>query len=96
MASPAPPDSPTGSDTLWRLKLPTATATGILRDDGESMLQGSLPALFLSMGAYWYDNTITNAYGNSCVYLQIGETCVAGRHIGSRDGSYSGAFSRVM
>jgi hypothetical protein len=39
---------------------------------------------------------ITNAYGDSCVYLQIGETCAAGRHIGLRNGSYGGTFSRVM
>jgi hypothetical protein len=47
------------------------------------------------MASHWYDNTITNANANSCVYVQIGETCAAGRHIGSRDGSHSGTFSRV-
>ena len=39
---------------------------------------------------------ITNAYDNSRVYLQIGETCAAGRHIGFRNGSPGGTFSRVM
>jgi hypothetical protein len=39
---------------------------------------------------------ITNAYGNSYAYLQIGETCAAGRHIGCQNGSHSGTFSRVM
>jgi hypothetical protein len=39
---------------------------------------------------------ITNAYGNSCAYLQIRRTCAAGCAIGPWDGAYSGAFSRVM
>lgn len=39
---------------------------------------------------------ITNAYGNSRVYLQFCETCAARRHIGPRNGSPGGTFSRVM
>jgi hypothetical protein len=39
---------------------------------------------------------ITNAYDNSCVYLQIGEPCAARRHIACRNGSPGGTFSGVM
>jgi hypothetical protein len=39
---------------------------------------------------------ITNAYGDSCAYLQIGKTCAAGRRIASRNGSPGGTFARVM
>jgi hypothetical protein len=59
--------------------------------------KASLPALFCFRPPQTGMTTvITNAYGNSCAYLQIGETCAARRHIGFRNGSPGGTFSRVM
>jgi hypothetical protein len=52
-----------------------------------------LPLLGLPTGM---TTVITNAYGDSCAYLQIRRTCVAGCAIGPWDGAYSGAFSRAM
>jgi hypothetical protein len=56
----------------------------------------AFPHPSLSRARTGMTNPITNAYGNSCVYLQIGEICAAGRHIGFRNGSPGGTFSRVM